>query len=340
MKRKHQIFITLLIAWLLTNHAIASENLQYSNLFLLSVFFKVQALRDQAIEELRKIDMEIKKNDETIKKSQKIISLASQRTDESAKKAEAVAREALMKAMEAKRRNEETKKWWELNKIRADRSYATIENMLYQNYESNRKIKGFITNYTGNVYIIKANSEKASLENGFLEPGDKVRTADGSAEIEILDGRATAKLGLYSEFVMKKDTAQEQVFELVKGKIYTIVEKMESFKEKMQNIIKQYKEEKTNLNIDNIIKYLHIPNRRYAITAPNAVIGVRGTSFTAEIKEGILEISVIDGSVEVTLPERNETFLIEGGYKVIINEENGNITKEKIRAIERWWENE
>jgi len=38
---------------------------QYDSNFLLSVLFKVQELRDKAITEIRKIDMEIKKNEET-----------------------------------------------------------------------------------------------------------------------------------------------------------------------------------------------------------------------------------------------------------------------------------
>lgn len=351
MRKICQISMILLMAWLLTSHGFAEE-LQYSGQFLLSVFFKVQALRDQAIAELRKLDMEIKKNEETIQKSQQIISRASQRTDENAKRAEAIAREALMTAQEAKRRNEETKREWELKKIRADRAYATIVNMLSQKYDwekygLGKEIKGFMTNYTGNVSIIKANGDRVSLENGFLETGDKVLTADGTAEIQILDGRANVKLGPYSEFVMKEDTPQEQVLELVKGKIYSNVEKKESFKEKMQNSIKQYKEDlKTIMNLkkedfDNLIKYLNKNlDKSYIIKAFYAVIGPRGTTYTAEIKDGVVEISVIDGSVEVTLPEKKETFLIEKGYKVIINKENGNITKEEIREIKRWWENE
>jgi len=205
---------------------------QYDSNFLLSVLFKVQELRDKAITEIRKIDMEIKKNEETVRKSQQIITLASQRTNANARKAEKIARDALMKAQEAKRTNEETRKQWEFQKIRADKSYATIQNMLSQKYDSKQQIKGFMTNYRGNVYILKANGEKTYPDNGFLEPGDKVWTGNGTAEIQMLDGRANAKLGPYSEFEMQKDTAQEQVAELLKGKVYMAVDKIDDYAEK------------------------------------------------------------------------------------------------------------
>lgn len=358
MRRVYWISLILLMVWYFTGYVFAKEP-QYSNMFLLRVLFKAQALRDQAIEEIRRLDMEIKYNEEVIRESKRLINLASQRTDAEARVAEEIAREAMMKAQEAKRRNEETKRKWELKKINADRSYATINNILSQNIGSNKQIRGFITGYTGNVYIIKANGEKATLENGFLEPGDKVWTADGTAEIQMLDGRATTILGPYSEFVMKKDTPQEQVAELLKGKIYMAVEKIDEYAKRMKEIIEQYKKDLktiTQLNeedINELKKYIESekrrlrkefnillrPGRRLPEEEP-INIGVRGTKFTIEIKDNnTTEVMVFEGTVEISMPEKNKRLSVEAGNKVTIGLD-GNIMVEKITQIKRWWENE
>lgn len=354
MRRTYEISIILLMVCLFSGHAIAYEAPQYSNRFLLSLYFKAQALRDRAGEEIRKIDMEIKKNEIAIQKAQQIINLASQRTDANARKAEAIAREALMKAQEAKRRNEETKKEWELTKIRADRSYAKVHNMLSQGYGSKSQIKGLMTNYTGNVYVVKANGDAVSPENGFLEPGDKVLTGDGTAEIQMLDGRATAKIGSYSEFVMKKDTPEEQVVELLKGKVYMAVDKIDEYAKKMNERIEQYKEDLQTIkqlkkeDIDDLENYLKKEHRILwknirrvkgePFPTPMIVaIGVRGTIFTGEIKDNnTIEVIVLEGIVDVNIPEKDKTLSVEAGNKATIDPD-GDIKAEKIGQIERWW---
>ncbi|MFN3921841.1 MAG: hypothetical protein ACK4K4_05530, partial [Caldimicrobium sp.] len=309
----------------------------------------------------------IKKNEETIQRAQEIINRAKQRTDENAKKAEAIARAALMEAMEAKRRNEETKRQWELKKIRADRAYATIENMISQNIGSKRQIKGFMTSYTGNVYIIKANGDKVAPENAFLEPGDKIRTARGTAEIEMLNGRASVKLGPYSEFVMGEGPAEEQIVELSKGKVYVGVEKIDEYLNKMRErldktmedikklgkVTKQLTEamihcsKKWNADLQLCIHdYLEEHGYRealrifhpYKIRCPTAVIGPRGTKFVVEVKNpDMTEIMVLEGSVEVSSLTGDKKVIVNEGYKVIVTKD-GIEQPEKIIDIDKWWE--
>ncbi|GER92392.1 hypothetical protein A45J_0107 [hot springs metagenome] len=347
--------LLLLVILLFTGISYAYDEPQYSNTFLLSVYFKAVELRDRAISELRKIDMEIRKNEETIQRSENIISLARQRSDAKAKQAEVVAREALMKAQEAKAKNEETRKQWELQKIRADRSYATIQNMLSQNFGSKRHIKGFVTNSTGNVYIIKANGDKASPENGFLEPGDKVWTGDGTAEMQMLDGRGTAKIGPYSEFAMKKDTPEEQVAELLKGKVYMVVDKVDEYARKMKEKIEQYKEDLQTikqLNKEDINELIKEERKRQFLLSNSScypgsdgklycltwICAVRGTKFTSEIKEGkAMEITVLEGVVDVNIPVLNKSISITEGTKAVITMD-GIIKQEKAENTNRWWE--
>lgn len=339
--------LLILSVLLYTAIAFAYDEPQYSKNFLLSVYFKAVELRDKAIMEIKKIDMEIKKNEETIQRAEKIISLAQQKGNT---KAEMIAREALIKAQEAKRKNEETRKQLELQKIRADRSYATIQNILSQRYDSQQQIKGFVTNYTGNIYIIKANGERVTPENGFLEPGDKVWTGDGTAEMQMLDGRATAKIGPYSEFEMKKDTPEEQAVELLKGKVYMAVDKIDEFAKKMKEKVDQYKEDLQtikDINEEDIKYWRHqftifmklisqegCHNNR----CPTAVCGIRGTKLTSEIKEDkAMEITVLEGVVDVNIPELNQTISLTEGNRVIITKD-GIVKQEKVENPECWWE--
>ena len=354
-----------------TATAFAYDGPQYSNNFLLSLYFKAVELRDRAIMEIRKIDMEIAKNNETIQRSEKIISLAQQKGNT---KAEMIARDALIKAQEAKRKNEETRKQWELQKIRADKSYATIQNMLSQRYDSKKQIKGFVANYAGNVYIIKANGERTTPESGFLEPGDKVWTGDGTAEMQMLDGRATAKIGPYSEFEMKKGTPEEQVVELTKGKVYMAVEKIDEYAKKMKEKIEQFKNDE---NLKGFVKarmkdvqlleaaiyckqqipdapsisgcvgkYLKERGYKEALTfyyyqllhTPTAVCAVRGTKYTVDVKDGnTTEINVLEGAVEISNIKGDKKIIVKEGYKAIVTIE-GISDPQKILQIERWWE--
>lgn len=372
MRSVYQISMILLTVWFFTSHSFAYDEFRNCIQFLLGVSFKAQGLRDQAIEEIRKIDLEIMKNEQTIQKSQQIISLASHRIDENAKKAEIIAREALMKATEAKQKNEAIKRQWELAKMRAERSFATVQNMLSQRCGLKEQIKGFLTNYTGNVYIIKANHHKTSPENGFLGPGDKVLTANGTAEVQMLDGRATVKLGPYSEFVMKKDTREEELVELLKGKVYMTVDKIDEFTKKMREKLEQYKEDIQTIkqlkkeDIDNLEKYIKrelkisICNLKYGLPPnydvksegyiggkhyycingyiPNAVLGVRGTKFISEIKDdNSIEVMVLEGIVDVNIPGKDKVLSLEAGDKAIIGVDDI-IKLEKIEQIENWWE--
>lgn len=180
MKKTYPIAIITAMVMIFSISALAFDKPQYSNSFLLSVLFKVQGLREQAMEEIRKLDIEIKNNEATIQKSKQIIDLASQRTDAKAKQAEVIAREALLKAQEAKRKNEETRREWELKKIRADRSYAAVENMLSQDLGSNKSnntenytVHSSIDTYksTNGLVIIHKKEEKNQLQPPpYLDP--------------------------------------------------------------------------------------------------------------------------------------------------------------------------
>jgi len=120
------------------------------NNWLLGVIFKLENMRDKAIEDIRKYEGDIRKCENTISKSENIVRLAQQKGNV---KAETVAREASIKAQEAKRKNRDNKNSAELNKKRAEIALAYVKNVFSDSLSHPQKIKSVITNYSGRVSI-------------------------------------------------------------------------------------------------------------------------------------------------------------------------------------------
>jgi len=154
---------------------------------------------------------------------------------------------------------------------------------------------------------------------------------------------------------MKKDTPQEQVVELLKGKVYMAVDKIDEYAKKMKEKIDQYKEDLQTikqLNKEDIADlkkeirkrqfllehrecHLGPDEKIYCITA---VCAVRGTKFTSEIKDNnTYEVIVLEGIVDVTIPEKDKTLSVDTGNKAIIGVD-GDVKVEKIDQIKKWWE--
>lgn len=361
MVNKKGAVITLAVLVFLASSSFSLAEEPYQDTFLLGVWFKAQALTEKALSEIRKIELEIGRNEETRRKTEQVLALSQQKGN---KKAEMIAREALSKVQIARSKNEETKKKWEFSRLHATRSLGTIENHLSHKPAFQAPIKGFITNYRGRVEILKANGEKPSPDQGFLEAGDKVLTLDGSAEIQALDGRAVAKIGPYSEFSMEKDSPQEQVVELLKGKVYLSVEKVDDYVQKLKKKVDQYQtdsqtitqwlQEQGEENIEKMKegyrrKMMQLQATKYGCKGYDfenkrlkgciiAVCAVRSTQLTSEVlNNNRILIHVLEGIVDLTLPDFNKTVSLTTGVRAVIDPD-GTIHQEKVENAERWWE--
>ena len=155
--------------------------------------------------------------------------------------------EALAKANEAKVKNEKNRSMAELKKKRSELAIANVRNMLADKLSQTQEIKSVVTNYSGNVSILKKNGETIPLENnrsGYLETGDEIWTLGNSgAEIQFLEGRGSLKVGEYSKVKMEADDTGTQVMNMIQGKINISVEKVESYQKMMEEKIKAYKED-------------------------------------------------------------------------------------------------
>ena len=326
------------------------------NNWLLGVIFKLENMRDKAIEDIRKYEGDIRKCENTISKSENIVRLAQQKGNV---KAETVAREASIKAQEAKRKNRDNKNSAELNKKRAEIALAYVKNVFSDSLSHPQKIKSVITNYSGRVSIQKKNGEHFTFEKnqkGFLETGDEVSTYENSSvELQFLDGRGTMNVGQYSQVKMEEDDAGTQVMNMIQGKVNISVEKVENFQKMMEEKIKAYKEDLKTVNdatkqekinaYENYLKGLKSSmqnmRKKFEIKTPATVSAPRGTQFLVyeDEKKGT-ELIVIEGDVELKSKNETRTVVVNEGYRAAVSKDGklSELGKIDLSNLERWWE--
>jgi ferric-dicitrate binding protein FerR (iron transport regulator) len=326
----------------------AAQETSQNDGFLLSALFRTRGLIDRTTADLQKIDREIQENDRVIKRAEEIIVLAGQRNN---KQAESVARDAQLKAREARKKNEDTKVRLELVRKRATASNGALKNRLASSLGGgvNPPVKGMVSAYSGRVQVSKKSGETFELradDPGLLEAGDAILTyGSSSAEVQALDGRGTVQLGEYSELKLQEDTPEKQVLELVRGKVYSAVDKADDFANMLQEETKQFGSDfLTVANVSEkeyeaVIKSLRArAQKKFEIRAPSWVMAVRGTKFTVELKNGeTTEMTVFEGSVEAGDLRGEKRVLVEEGFKVIMTKD-GISGPQKIADVEKWWD--
>lgn len=335
-----------LAVFLLAGTASAAQEASQADGFLLGAFFKTQNLIDKAAADLEKVDREIQENDRVIKKAEEIITLARQRDN---KPAESAARDALLNARAAKKKNEETRARLELVRNRAVASLGAIQNRLaFISLDPGPKpqVRGLVSNFSGRVQVSKKNGESFDLTSsdiGLLETGDSISTYGASSvEIQTLDGRGTVQLGEYSELKLQEDTPEKQVVELVRGKIYSAVDKVDDFVNMLQDKSERYADKLATIDRQSIDSAIAATkkwaNRKLEVRTTVSCGGVRGTKFSVELKNGEeTEFAVYEGAVDVSDLKGENTVLVEEGFKVIVTKA-GISEPAKIADIDKWWE--
>jgi len=327
--------------------------------WLLGIIFKLENMRDKAVEDIQKYKGDIQKCENTISKSENIVRLAQQKGNV---QAEIIAREASLKAQEAKIKNKEKKNSAELNKKRAEFALATVKNELSNALSQPQKIKSVITNYSGRVEIQKENGETFDFGKNqpvFLEKGDAIQTyGNSSAELQFLEGRGSLKVGEYSKVKMEADDAGTEVMNMIQGKVNISVEKVENYQKMMEEKIKAYKEDlktvkdETKQKIVDEYESILISIRKakkaserfakkFEVQTPSFAMSVRGTQFLVyEDEKTGTEIIVLEGSVEMKGTKGDKTIIVNAGYKGTATKGGILSDPEKIdlSKIERWWE--
>lgn len=312
------------------------------NSWLHGVIVKLETMKDNSEADILKCEREIQKSESIIKKSKYIITQAQK---EGNAQAERIARQALTTAQEAKRKHEKNKKIAELRKRKAEIAIANILNLVRK--EPSLEIKSVVTSYSGNVLILKKNSETIPLEDkgsGYLEVGDEIWTLDNSSvELQFLDGRGVIRLGEYSKIKMDEGEGM-QILNMLKGKVHIAVEKMDEYLKMLNEKFKEYKEKISTIpeDIENYLRRMNAKmERKCKVRTPTAVIGPRGTEFLVfEDEKTGTELIVLEGSVELKGTKGEKSIIINAGYRGTATKD-GRLSdpgKIDLSKIERWWE--
>ena len=269
--------------------------------------------------------------------------IGTEKQKEDAQKAKPVAEKALMQAKETQKKLKDQKMEYEWLMTRLNEKERSLKDSYSKMASSNNNVVGLVKECSGTVKIMNLQTKK--LENAChsfmpINDGDKITTSsDGKIELKILDGRGNFIVGPDSEVIVKKKSADEEGVEFIQGKVYTKVDKSDEYLQKVKDYIERYKEDLKTIKgwTEEKMKEYGLKGHRYSIKTITAVLGIRGTEFTVETnKTRFTKISVIEGSVEVSLTGKNEVTEIPEGYEAIINGEI--LTKRKIEKLEKWWE--
>ena len=346
MKRMLLILVLFLI---LPNLSLA-QNVTSGDKLWLSAYFDLQKEKMKVEERIKEIDLKIAQNEQEIRqinellaKIQRTLIIGTEKQKEDAQKAKPIAEKALMQAKETQKKLKEQKMEYEWLMSRLNEEERSLKD-LYSKMASNNNVAGLVKECSGTVRIV--NSQTKKLEDACysympINDGDKITTSsDGRIELKILDGRGNFIIGPNSEVIVKKKSADEEGVEFIQGKVYTKVDKSDEYLQKFKGYIESYKEDLKTIKgwVEEKMKEYGLKGHQYSIKTITAVFGIRGTEFTVETnKTGFTKISVIEGSVEVSLIGKNEVTEIPEGYEAIINGET--LTKRKIEKLEKWWGN-
>lgn len=365
-ERKGVYILSVLLFLIFYGISFAQDSDVQKNNWLLGVVFKLERMRDDAITDIQRYEGEIQRCNATIGKSENIVRLARQKGNA---EAEIIAGSALAKARQAKLKNEELKNSAALRKRRAEVARANVHNLMAKQLAGKAEIRSVVTGRTGRAVIFsKRLNESINLDDnrmGFLEPGDEIWTyGNSSVEMQFLDGRGTLKLGEYSKFKIEEDGQGTQIINMLKGKIYIGIDKIDDYQKMMEEKISRYKSD-TALVKDEVVdrlveeheklqERLKKAQRGYQsssllwpllpgaeIRTPTAVIAIRGTKILVfEDEKAGTEVIVLEGIVDVKPIKGEESIPVDAGYRIRATKDGVISRPEKIdqAKIERWWE--
>lgn len=327
MMKELMIVLLTIAVW---NSAVAADAMNEWQMTQMAMVFKFEEKRATTLSKIRKADEMIAKASGLIERSQK----------SGNETAAAVAFKALQTAQENKR-------MLETAVIQIDRNIANIRNRMNEQIGSDKKISGIVVNYSGRVRIIsgKPPYEAIAMDReypGYFEEGDTIETyGESRADVQLLDGRASMSIGEYSRIKMeKKDLFSETVL-LAKGKIYSTVEKAETFAAWIEQQALMVKDDPYNTfanKMDALRAWAKKRAKKFEVRTPTAICAVRGTTFSIESSEDKSEIKLIEGEIAVNTPKTSETVILKGGEKMTVDADGTTRIEPLVMSEKPWWQ--
>lgn len=329
---------------------------QQRNPFLLGAYFKARQVNEAAEKAITELEAEIRRNRDVAARSRKLMELAAQRSDDNARRAEQIAAQALRVAEESLARNEKTLAEWRVRKSWAEKSMAELMRLIKEGPISQSSPISLASSLGGRALVIKPDGTSLDLGSdspGFLSPGHIIKTSEGTAELQSLGGRATTQLDRDSELAVMDEAGEAQSFELVRGRLHGVVDKVDSFLSRLKQGFEDYREDlgtikdyfsddelnaEVNKRLDLWFRWAKGDIIRADSIKVIAVVAVRGTEYLIQrYPDQSAEVWVLDGEVELTFPGKSEPIMIKAGYRCSFNED-GPSAPAPFDTVERWWE--
>jgi hypothetical protein len=301
--------------------------------FLLGVIFKLEAMHDSAVADIRRLEGEIRKADGTIERAEKIVQLAREKGNS---EAEVIAQSAQATAKDARSKNLVSKAAFESTLRQIDLALAAAKNKLAGTLGTAERIESMVSNFTGRVSVQKKREPPFEIDPSrpvFLEKGDVVTTYDkSSVELQFLEGRGTLKLGDYSRIEMTENPGSGiESLTLAKGKIDVKVEKTETFESGLEETVEKYKLDLQRTKDEvkqRIVDEFNATkaavkkkiSKKFEVRTGSGAMSVRGTRFIVRLDgPERTEVIVFEGSVEIRPLRSSSSLVVEAGYRIIFS---------------------
>jgi hypothetical protein len=313
--------------------------------FLVLALLKAQVRMDRAEADIEAVNVDLDGTDLIIQDAERRMAIALETHNSQAK---LVPQEDLRNARAARNRLKKIRSGLEEARARAKDTFAFARGTLLsgQRPGPDPRIPGMVSWYAGNPVILKKDGRRIALKRGrpaFLESGDEVLTGGADrAEVWVLDGRSTVQLGVRSRLSLEEDNPQEQIWRILQGKAFSALDSPEGLEGTLETPLK-----KPGDDLDAILKryrgldraeIMRLFGRGLTMRIPAAVCTIRGDRFGVEVKnEGVTEIAVFEGTVEVSGLQGDKRVLIGEGSIAVVTKDGVSEPK-SIGDIDKWWE--
>jgi hypothetical protein len=319
------------------------QEIQVNEGLLAGLLVKTWTLRERALADIQTSDRELQTSEARFQEAEKRMTNAVETYNDQAIHA---AREPLRKARADLKKLKQTRARLDLAMTWAEASYAAVRKLLVsgQGQGSHSLIRGLVSFRSGQVKVFRKNGEEVAFDSThprFLEPGDGLVTMGASsAEVLVFDGRASVLLGEHSRLKLEEDGPQEEVLQLIQGKIYCAIDKVDEFADLLQDSARNFESDQklTEAVARTGERIKGWTDKKFTVRTPSACCSVRSTEFTiGPTSGGGTEIAILEGAVDVGDAECAKQVPVEQGFRVIVTKD-GISEPQKIADIDKWWE--
>jgi len=297
--------------------------------FIILMLLKTQIRIESIQAEIETGEQEIEINRQVIKTAEKKLQNALETRN---RQASIVPANDLRRARAAKRDLAQTQAQRKEALANVERIAAVLKEMIspVRRSDPGRAVIAMAAPVSGSGKVLRSDGTKVALKGGkprFLASGDEV-SSEGTDRIEaqVLDGRAVIALHGGSRQKIEEDDPKAQTLRLVQGKLSAVVERPEALDRLVGERLQGPDDELTPL----LKRYRDLAGagsarsgeRTLRIRIPEAVCSVAAARFDIGIQgDGITEIAVQEGAVEVSDLKGEKRVLVEEGYRVTVTKD-------------------